>query len=135
MRFENNARQRFTIDTDNFDEFARVGDAADDAHGGSRRSAQLRQEADHLLVRSAVDRRRGNVEFPAVAEAAGEARLLCAGSDLKLDARFQSAPPYARRYSPGDPRLPPPVSSKALRTKPHRPASRDCFRRHAVWRP
>lgn len=67
MRFENNARQCPVIDAVNFDEFAWVRQPADDAHGGSRRFAQLRQKTDDLFVRPSVNRRRGHVEFPRVA--------------------------------------------------------------------
>jgi hypothetical protein len=89
MRFENNAREHLLVDPGNFDEFARRGHSADYADGGPGRFAQRGQKTNDLLVRPPINRRRGDIQFPGIAQTAGKARLLCAGPDLKLEARFQ----------------------------------------------
>ena len=97
MRFENNSRERSIIDADNFDELARVARPADDPHGRTRHSAQLSQETDDLLVRLPMHRWRGYIEFPGIAQAAGEARLFCAGLTLSWMCAFSR-----NRLAPGD---------------------------------
>jgi hypothetical protein len=61
MRFENSAMKTFRIDSVQFDDLRRAGEAADNADRGGRNSSELGEEADDGLVCLAIHRDRRHV--------------------------------------------------------------------------
>jgi len=61
------------------------------------------EKPDNRLVRPALDRRRGDVQFPGDSVLACELCLAGSGANLKRESRFHRSPFFASRFVHADP--------------------------------
>src|SRR5580698_961647 len=88
MRFENSALKMFGIDSVDLDDLRGTGEAGDDSNRAHGDTGEFREETNDRLIRSAIHRRRGHVQFPGVSISTCKFGLAGAGAHLKRESGF-----------------------------------------------